>query len=303
MVPLFDLHCDTLSTLFKFNFNFENLLTHISLEKSKAFQPYIQIGAIWSDFRQSNEEAFDSYKQNIQYIKQQNIALSTYPSMLESPTFILSVEDARLLNGHIDRLERLFNDGVRVLTLNWRGISCIGGGWDTDIGLTKLGYDVIRECIKMGIIIDLSHSSVTVQNQAFKLCENLGAKPIFSHSNSFSVCNHRRNLEDIAFKRILSLGGIVGISLCPEHLNNGKNAAINDIIKHIEHYISLGGENSTCLGCDFDGVSSLPLGINSIGDLTILFSELSKSFSKEIAEKIFFNNAYNFFIKNLTKGA
>ena len=61
MIPLFDLHADTLGEMYKK----KELLTknnlHISLEKAKIFKPYIQVMAIWSDKRLSNNEAYNNF--------------------------------------------------------------------------------------------------------------------------------------------------------------------------------------------------------------------------------------------------
>jgi len=82
-------------------------------------------------------------------------------------------------------------------------------------------------------------------------------------------------------------------------LNNSSNADINDILRHIDYYLSLGAQNSLCLGCDFDGVSSLPREINDISDLDKLYLSIEKRFGKKICDKIFFENAYTFTVKNI----
>ncbi len=301
-IPLFDLHCDTFSEIFKFNFNLNSCSLHISLEKAKSFSPYIQVGAIWSDYRYDNDSAYSNYRENVRYLNKLQIPLNTTLSTSSLPTFILSIEDARLLNNDLNRLNTIYDDGVRIITLNWRGDNCIGGGWDTDNGLSGFGLDVINQCNEKGIIVDLSHSSYQTQKDVFDLAVQLGFTPIFSHSNSFSVCNHSRNLKDDIFKEIVSLGGVVGISLCPEHLDSHGQADSYSIIKHVLHYLSLNGENSIALGCDFDGISSLPIGFESVESLSSLYLLFLKEFGKSITNKIFFSNAYNFFLKNLTEG-
>ena len=57
MIPLFDLHCDTFLELYKKGQKIEKNNLHISLDKVVSFAPYIQICAIWSDYRLSNDEA------------------------------------------------------------------------------------------------------------------------------------------------------------------------------------------------------------------------------------------------------
>jgi microsomal dipeptidase-like Zn-dependent dipeptidase len=54
-----------------------------------------------------------------------------------------------------------------------------------------------------------------------------------------------------------------------------------------------------CFGCDFDGIGSLPNGIDDISDLENLYFCIEKQFGKEIANKIFFENAYAFTVKNI----
>lgn len=296
-VPLFDLHCDTFLKLYNTKQNIINNSLHISLNKARFYEPYIQVASIWSDNTLSNEDAYSSCLNAIKYAKSLNINNISTVNSLCSPAFIFGVEDARILDGYISRLYKLYSLGVRVLTLNWKGSSCIGGGWDTSNGLTDFGKSVIKHCKSTGITVDLSHSSVTTFFDVVKMAYKLDFIPIASHSNSLSICNHGRNLSDEQFRELKNLNSVVGISLAPEHL--GKDASIYHILKHIDHYLMLGGENNVCLGCDFDGVSSLPSGIDSIESILILYYELLRQFGVKTTEKIFFYNAYNFFLKHL----
>ncbi|MBQ8546835.1 MAG: membrane dipeptidase [Clostridia bacterium] len=296
MIPLFDLHCDTLYEMYKHNESiFDNNL-HISLKKAEKFSPYIQICAIWSDFSLSDEDAFQNYLKVIDYAR---LNFTTKARNLKNHAYILSIEDARILNGDLSRLDRLYNDGVRFLTFNWKGKSIIGGAWDTSLPLTDFGKNTLYRCLELGIIPDISHSSTVCSEEIIDICEEKNKVAIASHSNSLSVCNHKRNLSDELFCRLVKLKSVVGISLASEHLTTDRTATIDEILKHIYHYLSLGGEDVICLGCDFDGVSSLPLEINSIKDLDKLYFEIEKGFGNELAKKIFFKNAYEFMCRNL----
>ena len=75
MIPLFDLHCDTLYELYKRNENIQENSLHISLNKLKSFSRLVQIGAIWSDNRLNNDEAYESCLQAIKYAKKHNITI------------------------------------------------------------------------------------------------------------------------------------------------------------------------------------------------------------------------------------
>lgn len=297
MIPLFDLHCDTLLKLFYKNLTFENNSLHINFNNSSIFSPYIQVLAIWSDNCLDNEEAFRQYKQVLAYAKRLNINFTKSFSNLKSSSYILAVEDARLLNGQIDRLNELYSDGVRILTLNWQDTSIIGGGWNTHIPLSDFGKEVLFKCFELGIIVDLSHSSYEASRYVMDLCLHIGKPLMFSHSNAFSVCNHGRNVTDDLFLDAIKANSIVGLSLVPQHLK-ADNATIDDILKHIYHFLSLGGENIIALGCDFDGVSNLPHPILSLKDLKLLYNKIEFMFGRDIAQKIFFFNAYKFFIEN-----
>ncbi|MBQ9744701.1 MAG: membrane dipeptidase [Clostridia bacterium] len=295
MIPLFDLHCDTLSELYLGNFSFSSAPLHISLDKCTGISPYRQVLAIWSDNSLSSEEAYERYKSTVSYAKKQGIDFVKDFKNIYKEKFILAVEDARLLNNDISRLDTLYSDGVKILTLCWRDTSCIGGGWNTDNALTPFGIDVVKRCFELGIIPDISHASLSVMHQVTQLARKYSKTIIASHSNSYTVCKHDRNLRDENFLQIMSLGGLVGISLCPQHLTEDGNADIHHILNHIEHYLSLNGEDSICLGCDFDGVSTLPNGIKNISDIPLLFNESVKKFGYRVSEKIFYENAYSFF--------
>ena len=101
------------------------------------------------------------------------------------------------------------------------------------------------------------------------------------------------------FIDIISLGGLVGINLCPAHLSSNYHADISDIIKHIEHYLSLGGDNILALGCDLDG-TDLPGGFSGIEDIYKIAEEMARiNYSNELINKIMYKNAFKFFESNL----
>lgn len=299
MIPLFDLHCDTLYELYKTKQNLNSNNLAISLEKASKFSPHIAIFSIWSEARLSDEEAYNQYKQILEYSKKLNIKFATTSSKLSQQSFILGVEDARILNNDISRLQELYIDGVRVLTLSWKWASSIGGGWNTSFPLTAFGKEVVKECIRCGIILDISHSSRISASEVLDLCEASNTPLMASHSNAYSICNHPRNLDDNTFKRLVDLNSVIGINFVPKHLSCSSKCTISDILRHIEHFLRLGGENNICIGSDFDGTASLPNGIKDISSIDELFYSMEKAFSRQIATKIFFENAFRFTSKNL----
>lgn len=94
----------------------------------------------------------------------------------------------------------------------------------------------------------------------------------------------------------------MGINLCPYHLcdiSGGETCNVENVIPHIERYLSLGAEDNICLGCDLDG-SSLPDGFSGVDDLVKIAECMSNhGYSDELINKLFCNNLYRFIEKNM----
>lgn len=307
-LKLFDLHCDTPAALYT---NMTSLLQNphaVSLENAEAFAEYAQIMAIWSDKIFDDENAFRNFHKTADYLMTQlecHCDRATYVRSAEGfekatthAKIFLAVEDARLLCGKRDRLRVLHARGVRFLTLVWGGESCIGGAHDTSVGLTEFGKQTVSDCFDMGIIPDISHASVQTAADILEIAEIRKRPVIATHSNAYAVRAHTRNLRDEQFKAVKKSGGIVGISFHNDHLCDGK-ARPKDIIAHIEHYLSLGGENTVAFGSDFDG-ADLPPKMKHPSDMICLADELAKlNYSDDQIRKLFYENARNFVSSNL----
>ncbi len=305
-LPIFDLHCDTLYECHKQNKSiFENDLC-LSIARLAKYKKFCQILAMWSDHRIGEEEAylnfFDARKRlETELEAHKNVKLCTCEKELAEcektgdGAIFLAVEGGKLIADDISRLDRLYECGIRFLTLVWNDPCRIGGSNLTDEGLTEFGYDVVQRCFKLGIIPDVSHASDNMTEEVISLAEENSAVCIATHSNSRVVCEHRRNLTDSHFSKIAKLGGIIGISLAPMHLTKNEICTVDDILLHIEHYMELGGENTVCLGCDLDGVDILPSGIKTVSDIEKIADALGRiNYTDDLIEKIFYANARNF---------
>ncbi|MCL1857899.1 MAG: dipeptidase [Oscillospiraceae bacterium] len=301
-----DLHCDTAFEIYKSNRGLNKNKYHVDMEKAKIFDRYSQIFAIWSDNDKNDDENYDDFFKIRNYLtenlSENNISLCKtgleYKKSKNKNRAFLAVEGGKLLSGDISRLDVLYKNDVRFLTLVWNGICKIGGAFNTDEGLTDFGKKIVRKCEELGIVIDLSHSSDKTVSDVFEISK----KPVIaSHSSSRSVIScHKRNLADEQFLEIKKRGGIVGISLCRGHIadENGL-VTIKDIIKHIDYYMSLGGENIICFGCDFDG-AEIPEEVENITGVMKICDELKKiGYKDTLIENIMYKNADNFIIKNL----
>ena len=94
------------------------------------------------------------------------------------------------------------------------------------------------------------------------------------------------------FCEVKRRGGIVGLDLCAEHLGG---LSIERFVAHLEHFLSLGGEQTVALGCDFDGID-LPPQYEGIRMLTRLYDRLlQRNYAESLIDDLFFDNAYRFF--------
>ena len=163
----------------------------------------------------------------------------------------------------------------------------------SNAGLTDFGKIAVAKMEKDGIIIDISHAS---QALFYDVAENTNLPFVASHSNSYKITSHRRNLTDEQFSVIRNRKGLVGLNFHNEFLNNNsQNAGMTDILRHAEHFLSLGGEDILCFGSDFDGCT-LPKNIKNSEDFAKIYDLfLANNYSESLIRKIFYENALNFF--------
>ena len=308
-LSLFDTHCDTAYELYHKKEDLWENTCHISLSSAQVYEKYAQLFAVWSSKRLDDQTCWQQFlliAENFdRLINRQGAYIqrntTVQPLQHTDRLAILAVEDARLLAGDIERLQILYDMGVRCITLLWGGESCIGGSHDTQTGLTDFGKLVTKRCFELGIIPDISHASEQSVDDVIEIARMCQRPFIATHSNSYSAYPHTRNLRDRHLTALMELGGIVGISMCPAHLCDcsEKNANIDNVIKHIDRYMELGAQNHLCFGCDFDG-TNLPSEIARVEDLYKIADKLSLyGYSQELIENIFWKNAYTFFQKQL----
>lgn len=218
-----------------------------------------------------------------------NTLLSCYKKQSFGDTNpILSIEGADMVKSAED-IDYLYSCGVRCIALTWNKTNILAGGADDPShGLTELGREVIRRMNELGILLDVSHLNDKSFYDAAKI--NRGTL-IATHSNARSVCSHRRNLTDDMFNIICETGGCAGLNLYPPFLTDGKQCTTDDVLKHIEHWLRLNGENNIGIGADFDGTDDLlPRDIAGVEDMHILLDKTERVFGKEITEKISHKN-------------
>lgn len=309
-MKLFDLHCDTPFELYKKQTELEDNQLHISLKKAEIYTKYAQIMAIWTQHSLENEQAWAQfhaiYKDFLSKIPFEKAALCLSAEDFRNAEkagkrqFFLAVEGASLLSGKAERLRELYALGVRFLTLVWRDADLIGGAFNTDMPLTPFGREVVEICFSLGITVDLSHASDAVTEECLALSEKAGRPVIATHSNSRAVCAHPRNLSDDAAKKIAACGGLIGVSMAPQHLDAPGEANVQSVCRHILHYLELGIGEHLALGCDFDGIDKTPAGVRNLSQLPRIAEALLKiGIPPTTVQAIFYENAAKFISNNL----
>lgn len=303
-----DLHCDTPLEMYLRGVSLNDTELNVSADKYGVFEKYVQLAAFCPPESVTDDEGYELFFKVMDNFKREALrtgaSICTDSSSLAHsvdgnvPSFVLTAEDARILGGSLKRLYALREAGVRILTPLWGGVTCIGGSHTSEEGLSRFGRDVIKCCFETGIIPDVSHASRKSAYEIIELAKSFGCPVIASHSCSFSINTHTRNLTDEEFLGIVETGGIVGVNLYPPHLK-GTDADVSDVLDHISHFISLSGTSPVALGCDFDGMGIFAKGGEDVGCIPHLAKLFDDAFGKDISDKILFTNAYAFLQRHI----
>ncbi len=297
-MQFFDLHCDTLYRAVTEHSSLNNHGFQVSVDVGKKFKKWCQCMAIWLPDDITDEAAVHlfekAHKELIDDAKTYSINVFDFGNDLREHNLIFTVENGRILQNDLSMIDYLARCSVRMLTLTWNAENCIGGGADCpQKGLTSFGKKCIKKLEDNNIIVDISHASDKTLYDVL----SIASKPVVaSHSNSRSVCNHRRNLPDEYFCEIAKRGGLVGLNFHRDFLSNTpQDASVKDVLLHTEYFLSLGGENAVSVGSDFDG-SDIPQDLNNLQKVPNLYESFLKiGYTEQLVQKIMFTNAYNFF--------
>jgi len=299
----FDLHCDTLLGCVRHELDLVNDQLHISLDRMTAFEKYVQCYAIFVPDKFRGQGAIDFYENALNYYKAQT---AKYEDRLFWPksgkeletdskpvTGILTIEGGCVLAGDLSRVQKLKDDGVAMMTLTWNGPNELGCGTSENKGLTEFGKAAIQEMERVGMLVDLSH----ISDAGFEDACSVTSKPIVaSHSNSRAVCNHLRNVTDEQFKEYVRRGGLVGLNYFVDFIcEDTDKADFEWLYRHVDHFLSLGGEKVIALGSDFDG-AKVPECLNSCHKNEDFYNFLlKKNLNEDLVRDIFYNNAMRVF--------
>ncbi|AMJ42043.1 dipeptidase [Anaerotignum propionicum] len=301
MVGYADGHCDTIVRLWEKNQELFSNDGHIDIVRLNKFSAPLQFFAIWLDskyhpisMRQAMkyiEFYYSQLQKNSRVIGHINSFTDVIKNRLENKiSALLALEGGEALEGEISAIHTYYRLGVRSITLTWNHRNRLADGVaeeESRGGLTRFGRQVIEEMEELGMLVDVSHLSESGFSDVVKFAK----KPfIASHSNARAICDMPRNLKDNQLLKIAEKGGVVGLNLYSPFIVKYGQGGIDDILSHIQHMLSVMGEDFIALGTDFDGIHSTPKEISGVQDMDLLFISIENEFGKVVAEKIFSEN-------------
>jgi len=195
---------------------------------------------------------------------------------------LIGVEGAHQLGNSISVLRQYYALGVRYVTLthschNAFADSC---GMLTQIpplhyGLSAIGFKLIEEMNRIGMLVDLSHTSDLTATQAILHSK---APVIWSHSSAREVHNVARNVPDEVLG-LIGFGkgqkdGIVMVNFAPQFVAPDGEANVQTVADHVEHIARVAGKKHVGIGSDYDGIGSTPEGLEDVSKYPALIAEL-----------------------------
>lgn len=307
-----DLHCDTLGQAFLKQKNTitvmpEDMVDINRLEKAKVLAQFFAIFLLPPGEEKPDDDEYintlvqvlhDTIRENPDKIAMAHNVKEMELNCADGKTSaFLTIEDGRSVDGKIEKLEKYYDMGVRLITLTWNFENCFGSpnSLDPNVmkkGLTTFGKEGVKRMEELGMLVDVSHLS---DGGFYDVADILSGPFVASHSNCRELANHPRNLTNDMIRVLANKGGVSGINFFHKFLNNNHEEGysnINDMIRHINHMVRYGGEDIVAIGTDFDGISGVKYDIKSPDQMYLLFDALKKEgYSERQIDKFAYENA------------
>ncbi len=302
-IPYFDGHCDTISCCEKLGWSLRENGGHLDLARLKAFDGAAQVFAIFHDLAKAPADGMFAECKRQQAVFARELAKNTdiaapcrtaeearRANAAGKVAAFLSCEGAELLDCDPDKLDWANETGVKAINLTWNHANALAGSnrSEPQRGLSDLGRAFVRRAQGYGILIDVSHCS----DAAFWDLLDVAERPVIAtHSDARAVRDHARNLSDEMFRAVAQTGGVVGVNFYADFVSASEEASMDDMVRHVEHFLSLGGEKHIGIGADFDGCDRLCGGMKGVQDVPLLWEALrSRGYGDALLGDIFYNN-------------
>jgi membrane dipeptidase len=187
---------------------------------------------------------------------------------------LIGMEGGHSIDNSLAALRMFYVAGARYMTLTHSAnIRWADSGTDKPKlgGLSKFGEEVVREMNRLGMLVDLSHTSPETMLDAIRASE---APIIFSHSDARGLNDHGRNVPDDVLKLLQANGGVVMVTFVPGFLTRTGKATLDDVASHMDYVRKVAGADHVGIGSDFDGIQSVPAGLEDVSKYPALTAEL-----------------------------
>lgn len=314
---IIDMHCDTIYKIAKAKkegtvISLKENDFNISLDKMQQANYLLQNFAVFTPLKQVKDpiehaqHLIDTFYLEIEKNKDMIDIVYCYDDIEKNlknnkMSAMLTLEEGAVVNNNLTYLRNYYRLGVRMITLTWNYPNGIGYPnfdmndenhgfhcFDDQNGLTEFGIEFVKECERLGIIIDVSHLS----DAGFYDVLKYTSQPfVASHSNARGLCDHARNMNDDMIIQLAKRGGVMGINFAADFLDEHDHMSrVSSMVKHIEYIRDLAGIDCIGLGSDFDGIDQ-NLEIKNASYMPMLYHALQEAhFSEEDIEKIFYKN-------------
>ena len=260
---------------------------YLSRNEMKTMDPYDILKGIYGYYQTQMEKYSDIIKP---VYSAQDVLENEKKGLLSS---LLTVEDGVFIDGKIERVQEVYDMGVRLVTLMWNFENSVGFPCSDEPeahlkGLKPFGIEVVEKMNELGMIIDVSHMS---EGGFYDVAKHSKKPFVASHSCARALCNHRRNLTDDQLRTLGNAGGIAGVNFECSFLKEGSNCATYDqIIEHLLYMKDKAGIDAVGFGSDFDGIEDNGELVNYSGFKTLL-ERMEGKFTYDELDKICRENA------------
>ncbi|NXH17580.1 DPEP2 Dipeptidase, partial [Bucco capensis] len=285
--PLIDGHNDFVLQLRIF---YQNRLSEVNLrELNKTHTNLVKLQAgyvgaqFWSVYVLCSAQNKDAVRLTLEQIDVVKRMCSSYQE-LELVTTSQGISDSRRIacligieGGHsidssLATLRMYYDLGARYMTLTH---TCNTPCHGITLELSSLFFfpqEVVKEMNRLGMLIDLSHTSYFTAKAALNISK---APVIFSHSAAFSICNHSRNVPDDILQQLKKNKGIIMVTFNADVLACGRKVVnVSTLADHFDHIKQVAGSESIGIGADYDGVEHFPEGLEDVSKYPSLIEEL-----------------------------
>ncbi len=177
---------------------------------------------------------------------------------------LMATEGSHALDGSLENIQSLYDEGFRMMGLHHFFDNKLGGSLHgvSQAGLTEFGREAVKEMNRLGIMIDVAHSSEAVVDEVLALSTT---PLVVSHTGMRGACDSARNISDHHMLRIAAAGGLIGIGYWDGAVCDATPAGV---AKSIAYAVNLLGREYVALGSDYDGATSVYFDTSELSVLT-----------------------------------